>query len=1100
MNKLFTKVAALTLGVAMAAGVGVSLGSAKVGEAKAASAAFTLSSASSVTVDGVTASFAKASGGNAPAWYAAGLRLYASNTVTISSANTITGITFNWENQGSKPFATATASVGEYSHPTAAGEGTWSGSANEVVFTLGSSGQLQLNTFSVTYNGDVPPATQYSVTDSVEHGIVSPTSVVEGGTLTATITPDSGFSVPESVTVTMGGETAAGATYSNGVVTLSNVTGAVVISGSCVAAPTPEHAGTQDDPYTVADARLAIDANTGLSNVYVRGIISGIATPWSSQFSNISFNISDDGLTTSPQLQAFRCVTSEQHAITGDSDVPTGAIVVMYGTLKKYNSTYELDAGCKIVEYTAPANPQLSLNPNSLEFVVGSEAKTTTVAWTSFSAQPTISIEGDPQYVSCSVNGLVVTVTPSAVGSEEVTIKGVNSSETATVKLAVVVTTAHGHVEDDPFTVEEALTAQPSAEVYVSGKISAISEVSTEHGNATYNISDNGEDTNSMIIYRGKYIGGDSFTSEDQIEVGGNVVVKGQLTEYKGKNQLAQGNELVSYVAPTPAKTLVSIAVTHQPTKTVYEIGEELDTAGLVVTATYSDESTETIESGLAFSGFDSSSAGQKTVTVTYEGKSATFNVTVSEPVLVGIEVTKLPTKVEYGYGEQFDPSGIEVTASYSVGEPKVVTEGLEYSGFDSEEVGSQTITVSYQGETAEFEVSVVIKDWLPEQKEAFVEHVGKELPFLGEAFVYSLQYDDDEGYFGGYAEGSYVNAIKSACSSWDYYYYDEAQEVHYITDPNGDGRAVLCFYEYSGYTVIQYWAEVVDHVLVAGGDFDYYVGDSLDVSSLVVYVVDKTETKGSQIPALQCSFSVTKFTEEGLVDIEIKYAYYYGTFQVLVSPVVATSLSLDVSSAIKTFKVGDEFDPTGVVSTLHFNNGSTQDVSDQVEYSGFDSSSVGEKTITVTYGDFEAEYVVNVVPAYDADSFGEEFLARISKICNGYDGWTNNKDALRTVWKTMEQRYLLSLSDAEKLRVINAKADENGSNLEKAMAFYDYACKKYRLDKFIENRVINAQVLEPETTNNNIPVIIALVSAIAGITLIGVIIAYRRRRSLYIK
>ena len=111
---------------------------------------FTLSSASSVEKDGITVSFAKGDGGTAPTWYAAGLRLYAKNTVTISSSSAITSITFNWEKQGSKDFATASASTGTYSHPSKAGDGTWTGSATSITFTLGASGQLQLNTFSVT--------------------------------------------------------------------------------------------------------------------------------------------------------------------------------------------------------------------------------------------------------------------------------------------------------------------------------------------------------------------------------------------------------------------------------------------------------------------------------------------------------------------------------------------------------------------------------------------------------------------------------------------------------------------------------------------------------------------------------------------------------------------------------------------------------------------------------------------------------------------------------------------------------------------------------------------------------------------------------------
>ena len=116
-----------------------------------ATAEFTLSSTASVTVDGVTVTFAQGSGSSAPAWYAAGLRLYANNTVTITSESSIVAMEFNWEKQGSKAFASATANVGDYSHPSAAGKGTWSGEENTIVITLGGSGQLQLNTFTVTY-------------------------------------------------------------------------------------------------------------------------------------------------------------------------------------------------------------------------------------------------------------------------------------------------------------------------------------------------------------------------------------------------------------------------------------------------------------------------------------------------------------------------------------------------------------------------------------------------------------------------------------------------------------------------------------------------------------------------------------------------------------------------------------------------------------------------------------------------------------------------------------------------------------------------------------------------------------------------------------
>ena len=152
-----------------------------LGVGNAWGADFTLTSANSVTVDGVTVTFAKGNGATAPTWYAAGLRLYAQNTVTITSESEITSIVFDWEKQGSKTFASVSANTGSYSHPSAAGKGTWTGSSKSVIFTLASTSgvQLQLNTLSVTTAGSTTPKQNYTLT--YQAGSVTGSLEVEEG-------------------------------------------------------------------------------------------------------------------------------------------------------------------------------------------------------------------------------------------------------------------------------------------------------------------------------------------------------------------------------------------------------------------------------------------------------------------------------------------------------------------------------------------------------------------------------------------------------------------------------------------------------------------------------------------------------------------------------------------------------------------------------------------------------------------------------------------------------------------------------------------------------------------------------------------------------
>ena len=78
-----------------------------------------------------------------------------------------------------------------------------------------------------------------------------------------------------------------------------------------------------------------------------------------------------------------------------------------------------------------------------------------------------------------------------------------------------------------------------------------------------------------------------------------------------------------------PTKTVASIDVTTLP-KTEYIVGEALDLTGMVVTATYSDQSKEAV-TGYNHSNPDMSTTGEKEVTITYEGKTATFTINVSE-------------------------------------------------------------------------------------------------------------------------------------------------------------------------------------------------------------------------------------------------------------------------------------------------------------------------------------------------------------------------------------------------------------------------------------------------------------------------------------
>ena len=92
--------------------------------------------------------------------------------------------------------------------------------------------------------------------------------------------------------------------------------------------------------------------------------------------------------------------------------------------------------------------------------------------------------------------------------------------------------------------------------------------------------------------------------------------------------------------APAPELTLTSVSVKTKPSKLTYVVGDAFDPAGLVLQLNYDNDSTGTVT-------WNTQTAGEftfkpaldaklkitdKTVTVTYQGKSAVIDITVSQP------------------------------------------------------------------------------------------------------------------------------------------------------------------------------------------------------------------------------------------------------------------------------------------------------------------------------------------------------------------------------------------------------------------------------------------------------------------------------------
>ena len=117
----------------------------------------------------------------------------------------------------------------------------------------------------------------------------------------------------------------------------------------------PSIANTKETAYTTAKAIDIIESTSAeqlaAEKVYVKGIVSEIVTPYSTQYGNITFNISADGTTTGDQFQFYR-TKNQLNGVAYNPGIEKGREVVGYGELYKHESTYEFKANNYLVSYT----------------------------------------------------------------------------------------------------------------------------------------------------------------------------------------------------------------------------------------------------------------------------------------------------------------------------------------------------------------------------------------------------------------------------------------------------------------------------------------------------------------------------------------------------------------------------------------------------------------------------------------------------------------------------------------------------------------------------------------------------------------------------
>ena len=211
-------------------------------------------------------------------------------------------------------------------------------------------------------------------------------------------------------------------------------------------------------------------------------------------------------------------------------------------------------------------------------------------------------------------------------------------------------------------------------------------------------------DTAGMVITAYFADGTNSTISNENLIIEPKVLSLG--TE---KVTISYGGQSAEVTVTVNPRTLDSIKVEGTPAKNVVRGEDAPDMTGLTVTAIYNNGTTANVTDN---DNVTATVQGEKIIVsytegdVTKTAEAAGYVVIPSDATVESVSVDAAKAKTSYRVGDTFSTEGLVVKAKFSNSAEVEVT-GYEVSNPDMSKAGKQTITVTYEGKTATYEITV---------------------------------------------------------------------------------------------------------------------------------------------------------------------------------------------------------------------------------------------------------------------------------------------------------------------------------------------------------------------------------------------------------
>lgn len=251
----------------------------------------------------------------------------------------------------------------------------------------------------------------------------------------------------------------------------------------------PKGDGSLDNPFNALAATNYTSTlgsgETSTENVYIKGVVVSIKENFTTQYGNAAFYIADSENSTN-KFYIYRALYLGNKKYTEGELLKEGDEVVVYGKVTNYNGTLETAQNAAYI---------YSLNGKTSSEGGGDDKPSTGEA------------KGDGTLEN-PFNSVAANAYASSLAS------GATSDKV----------------------------------VYIKGKVASIREnFTTQYGNASFYISDDGTSTDQFYVFRTLYLNNAKYTEGDVLSVGDDVVICGKVTNYMGNTPETVMNESYLY-------------------------------------------------------------------------------------------------------------------------------------------------------------------------------------------------------------------------------------------------------------------------------------------------------------------------------------------------------------------------------------------------------------------------------------------------------------------------------------------------------------------------------------------------------------------------